>query len=178
MAVANHPVLTSGVGACILAVASTESAMGVFLASIRWQHAPAAVEAWSKLRTVRGKLDLIEAEASLASSGHKLLAVKTLDKFITIATRRNKLAHGFFGIVTDREDQFAWRDGAAAGRTMADGLATSSMRPDPTPPTWIYTPRDFSALAQDCADTFDLISRMVDVLPIIHAFSERSASGA
>lgn len=176
MAVANHPVLTSGVGACILAVASTEAAMGVFLASIRWQHAPAAVEAWSKLRTVRGKLDLIEAEASLTSSGHKFLAVKTLDKFTAIARRRNKLAHGFFGIITDRENQFAWRDGAAAGRRMAAGLATTSMREDPKPPTWIYTPKDFSALAQECSETFDMISTMVDILPIIHAFHERSSN--
>jgi hypothetical protein len=176
MAVANHPVLTSGVGACILAVASTEAAMGVFLASIRWQHAPVAVEAWSKLRTVRGKLDLIEVEASLTSSGHKFLAVKTLDKFTAIARRRNKLAHGFFGIITDRENQFAWSDGAAAGRRMAAGLATTSMREDPKLPTWIYTPKDFSALAQECSETFDMISTMVDVLPIIHAFHERSSN--
>lgn len=90
-------------------MASTEAAMGVFLAAIRWQHAPKAVEAWSKLRTVRGKIDLIEAEASLSSKAHKVLAVQTMDKFISISRRRNKLAHGFFGIVTDRENQFAWR---------------------------------------------------------------------
>ncbi|PAQ01551.1 hypothetical protein CIT25_16065 [Mesorhizobium mediterraneum] len=146
--------------------------MGVFLAAIRWQHAPKAVEAWSKLRTVRGKIDLIEAEASLSSKAHKVLAVQTMDKFISISRRRNKLAHGFFGIVTDRENQFAWREGASAGRRMAAGLATSSMRETPKPPTWIYTPRDFSSLAQDCGDTFALISKMVDILPIMHAFQD------
>ena len=39
-AVANHPALTSGVGACITAFASTEALMGVFLAMIRWEHCP------------------------------------------------------------------------------------------------------------------------------------------
>lgn len=150
--------------------------MGVFLASIRWQHAPKAVEAWSKLRTLRGKINLIQAEASLTSKAHKAMVVQTLDKFTSISKRRNKLAHGFFGIVTDRENQFAWREGASAGRRMAAGLATSSMRETPKPPTWIYTPKDFSALAQDCGDTFDLISKMVDVLPIVHAFHDYKPS--
>ncbi|MER9200489.1 hypothetical protein NKH74_14880 [Mesorhizobium sp. M0933] len=146
--------------------------MGVFLATIRWQHAPKAVEAWSKLRTVRGKINLIKAEAALSSKAHEALVVRTLDKFTSISKRRNKLAHGFFGIVTDRENQFAWREGASAGWRMADGLATSSMRETPKPPTWIYTPSDFSALAQDCGDTFDLISKIVDILPIFQAFRE------
>lgn len=104
-AVANHPVLTSGVGACITAFASTEALMGVFLATIRWEHAPQAIEAWARLRTVREKLRLIEAEADLTGVYYRKMAVQTLDAFTRLSKKRNKLAQGFFGIVTDRENQ-------------------------------------------------------------------------
>ena len=68
-AVANHPVLTAGVGACITAFASTEAAMGIFLAMIRWEHAQQAVEVWASKRTIRDKLALVHAEAKLTGDG-------------------------------------------------------------------------------------------------------------
>jgi hypothetical protein len=167
-AVANHPVLTSGVGACITAFASTEALMGVFLAMIRWEHAPQAVEAWASKRSIRDKLALVHAEAELTGAGYLAVTVKVLDAFTSLSKDRNKLAHGFFGIVEDRENQFAWRQGAAAAKRMAVDLASSSMRASPKPRTWIYTPKDFAKLAQDCSDTFDKIGIALKMLPIVH----------
>jgi hypothetical protein len=165
-AVANHPVLTSGVGACITAF--TEALMGVFLEMIRWEHAPQAVEAWASKRSIRDKLALVHAETKLTGAGHFEVTVKVLDAFTSLSKERNELAHGFFGIVEDRENQFAWRRGAAAAKRMAIGLASSSMRESPKPRTWIYTPKDFAKLAQDCADTFDKIGIALKVLPFFH----------
>jgi hypothetical protein len=171
-AVANHPVLTSGVGACITAFASTEALMGVFLATIRWEHAPQAIEAWASKRTIRDKLRLVEAEADLVGVNYRKMAVRVLDSFTSLSKKRNKLAHGFFGIVTDRENQFAWRKASSAASQMAAGLASSSMQASPMPPTWIYTPEDFVKLAQGCADTFGRIEIALDVLPIVRGLTE------
>lgn len=68
-AVANHRVLTSGIGACITAFASTEALMGVFLATIRWEDAPQTIEVWAGKRTVRDKLELVKAEANVSGAG-------------------------------------------------------------------------------------------------------------
>ncbi len=170
-AVANHPVLTSGVGACITAFASTEALMGVFLAMIRWEHAPQAIEAWASKRTIRDKLRLVEAEADLAGVQYRKMAVLVLDAFTSLSKKRNKLAHGFFGIVTDRENQFAWRDASSAASRMAADLASSSMQASPKPPTWIYTPEDFVKLAQGCAHTFGKIEIALKVLPVVHGLT-------
>lgn len=167
-AVANHPVLSSGVGACITAFASTEAVMGVFLAMIRWEHAPQAVEAWASKRTIRDKLALVHAEAELTGPGYADVTVKVLDAFTALSKDRNKLAHGFFGIVEDRDNQFAWRQGAAAAKRLAVDLASKSARASAKPRTWIYTPKDFARIAQDCADTFDKIGIALKLLPIAH----------
>jgi hypothetical protein len=171
-AVANHPVLTSGVGACITAFASTEALMGVFLAMIRWENAPKAVEAWASKRTIRAKLALVHAEAELTGAVYARMTVMVLDAFTSLSKERNKLAHGFFGIVEDRDNQFAWRRGGAAAKRMAVDLASSSMRASAKPPTWIYTPKDFAKLAQNCADTFDKIGMALRMLPIVHGLTE------
>lgn len=169
--VASHPVLTSGVGACITAFASTEALMGVFLATIRWEDAPQAIEVWASKRTIRDKLELINAEADLTGAGYRKMAVRILDAFTSLAKKRSKLAHGFFGIVTDRENQFAWREGSSAAKRMAADLASRSMQASPKPPTWIYTPKDFVELAQGCADTFEKIEMALKVLPVVHGLT-------
>ena len=139
--------------------------MGVFLAMIRWEHAPQAIEAWANKRSIRYKLALIHAEAGLTGAVYVRMTVMVLDAFTSLSKDRNKLAHGFFGIVKDRENQFAWRQGSAAARRMAVDLASSSLRASPKPPTWIYTPKDFARLAQNCAETFDKIGDAVRMLP-------------
>jgi hypothetical protein len=171
-AVANHPVLTSGVGACITAFASTEELMGVFLATICWEHAPQAIEEWAKVRTNRQKQELVVAEADLAGIHYRQMAIRVLDAFTSLSKRRSKLAHGYFGIVTDRANQFAWRQPSSAARRMAAGLGSDSMRASPKPKTWIYTPKDFAELSQCCADTFEKISIALDVLPIVKGFND------
>ena len=176
-AVANHPVLTSGVGACITAFALTEALMGVFLAMIRWENAPQAIEMWAGKRTTREKLKLVNAEAHLTGDGYPKLAVFVLDAFTSLSKKRSNVAHGFFGIITDRENQFAWRKGSSAAKRMAAGLSSSSMQASPRPPTWIYTPKDFSELAQGCADTFQKIETALEILPIVHGFSDDRIEG-
>lgn len=86
-AVANHPVLTSGVGACITAFASTEAAMGVFLATIRWEHAPQAIKLWASKRTIRDKLELVKNEADLTGLFYRKMAVFVLDAFTSLSRR-------------------------------------------------------------------------------------------
>jgi hypothetical protein len=171
--VSNHPVLTSGVGACITAFASTEAAMGVLLAMIRWHNAPQAIELWAVKRSIRAKLEVVKAQSDLTGIGYQRIAAMVLDGFSSISKKRNKLAHGFFGIVTDRKNQFAWREGCSAAKRMAVDLSSQiiTMNPSPRPPTWIYTPKDFSELAQGCADTFDKIGIALECLPIAHGFT-------
>lgn len=171
-AVANHSVLTSGVGACVTAFASTEALMGVFLATIRWEDAPKAIEVWADKRTIRDKLELVKAQADLTGVVHRKVAVRALDGFTSLSKRRNKLAHGFFGIVTDRENQFAWRKASSAAKRTAAGLASFSMQVPPKPRTWIYTPKDFVELAQSCADTFEKIETATKLLPVIHGLTD------
>ncbi len=172
-AVANHPVLTSGVGACITAFASTEAAIGVFLAMIRWHDAPQAVELWSVKRTIRDKLKVVEAQSDLMGIVYQKMAAEVLDGFASLSKKRNKLAHGFFGIVTDRQNQFAWREGCSAARRMAVDLPSRiiTMHPPPRSPTWIYTPKDFSELAQGCSNTFNKIATALELLPIVHGLT-------
>ncbi len=170
-AVANHPVLTSGVGACITAFASTEALMGVLLATIRWENAPQVIEVWGGKRTIRDKLELVKAEADLTGAVYRKMAVRVLDAFTSLSKRRSKLAHGFFGIVTDRENQFAWREASSAARRTAADLASCSMQVSPKPKTWIYTPKDFVELAQSCADTFEKIETALQVLPAVHGLT-------
>jgi hypothetical protein len=83
--VANHPVLTGGVGACITAFASTEALMGVFLATIRWEDAPHAIEIWTAKRTVRDKLELIKTEANLSGKIYLKMTVSVLDAFAPLS---------------------------------------------------------------------------------------------
>jgi hypothetical protein len=172
-AVANHPTLTSAVGACVTAFASTEALMGVFLATIRWEHAPQAVEVWAGKRTIRDKLELVKAEANLTGVVYLKMALLVLDAFTSLSKKRNKLAHGFFGIVTDRENRFAWREGSSAARRTAADLSSPiiTAHPSPRPPTWIYTPKDFITRAQGCADTFEKIGATLDILPVVHGLT-------
>lgn len=105
--VANHSVLTSGVGPVSPRSPRRKPSWASSLATIRWENAPQAIEAWAAKRTVREKLKLVETEANLSGAGHLRMAVVVLDAFTSLAKKRNKLAHGFFGIVKDRENQFA-----------------------------------------------------------------------
>jgi hypothetical protein len=89
-----------------------EALMGVFLAMIRWHDAPQAIELWAVKRTIRDKLEAVRAQADLTGPVHQKMVVLVLDAFSSLSKKRNKLAHGFFGIITDRENQFAWREGA------------------------------------------------------------------
>jgi len=170
-AVSNHPVLTSGVGACVTAFASTEAAMGVLLSVIHWETATEAVDAWAARRTVREKLALLMTATDLRDAGVRKLTAFALDGFTSLAKRRSKLAHGFFGIVLDRKDEFAWRKGGSTARRMADGLATSFIGTVAVPPTWVYRPADFASLAQSCADTFERIEVVLKALPIYHGIT-------
>lgn len=145
--------------------------MGVFLATIRWEDAPQPIEVWASKRTIRDKLELINAEADLTGAGYRKMAVRILDAFTSLSKKRSKLAHGFFGIVTDRENQFAWREGSSAAKRMAADLASPSMQASPKPPTWIYTPKDFVELSQGCADTFEKIEMALKVLPVVHGLT-------
>lgn len=169
--VANHPILTSGVGSCLIAFASTEALMGVLLAMIRWEHAEQAIDAWANTHNTRSKLALIKTEAELADA-HCKVAIQALDSYTALAARRNRLAHGFFGIVLDRENEFAWREGSSAAKRTAAGLATSSLRPSPVPKTWVYKPTDFSELAQGCADTYKKIEIVLQLLPIMRGLTD------
>lgn len=146
--------------------------MGIFLAMIRWEHAEQAVEVWANKRTIRDKLALIHAEAKLTGDVYANVAAKVLDAFTSLSKDRNKLAHGFFGIVEDRRNQFAWRRGGEAAKRMAASLASSSLRAPPKPRTWIYTPKDFARLAQDCSDTFDKIETATRVIPVVRGISD------
>jgi hypothetical protein len=57
---------------------------------------------------------------------------------------------------------------------MAVGLASSSMRASPKPPTWIYTPKDFAKIAQDCVDRFDNIEMAVRMIPIVRGITRHA----
>lgn len=142
--------------------------MGVLLAMIRWERAPQAIEQWAKMRTIRDKLRLVEAKADLAGAHYRKFAVLALDAFTSLSKKRSKLAHGFFGIVTDRENQFAWRKAGSAASRMATDLASPSTPVSPKPPTLIYTPKDFAEIVQGCADTCEKIDVALEGLPIVH----------
>src|SRR5262249_2394514 len=118
---------------------------------------------------------LVQAEASI--DGYQKVAVMALDAFTSLSKRRSKLAHGFFGIITDRKNQFAWRESSSAAKRLADGLSSNSMLPSPSPRIWIYTPKDFAELTQSCADTFDKIDLLTKLLPISHALTDRRPYG-
>jgi hypothetical protein len=170
-AVSNHLILTSGVGACITAFATAEALMGLFLAMIRWEHAPEAVERWAMTRTTKDKLELIKSETEISETKLIKLTELTLNDFVSLAKMRSKLAHGYFGIITDRENQFAWRKGDSAARRMAIGLASSSLKKVAKPPTWVFIPQDFSDLAQACANMADKIEIAVELLPMVHGLA-------
>lgn len=90
-------------------------------------------------RTTRNKMELVKAEANLTGVVYLKMAVLVLDAFTSPSKKRNKLAHGFFGIVTDRQNQFAWREGNSAARRMVADLSSPiiTVHPSPRPPTWI-----------------------------------------
>ncbi len=146
--------------------------MGVFLATIRWEHAPQAIKLWASKRTIRDKLELVKNEADLTGLFYRKMAVFVLDAFTSLSKKRSKLAHGFFGIITDRENQFAWREGSSAARRTAADLASGSMLASPRPPTWVYTPKDFIEFAQGCDDTFEKIGIALEMLPILHGLTD------
>lgn len=171
--VANHPVLTSGVGACITAFAQAEALMGVYLATIRWGNAPDAIELWASKRTIRDKLKLIDIEAGLAGDAYQKMAVAVLDGFTSLSKRRNKLAHGVFGIVKDRENEFAWREGSAAAVRLAQDLDPSNVQTlAPPSRTWIYKSNDFGLLAQDCVNQIGLIEKANRVMPVFRGLTD------
>jgi len=108
------------------------------------------------------------AEADVTGVVYRKMAVLVLDAFTSLSKKRNKLAHGFFGIVTDRENQFAWREGSSAAIRTAADLSSRNMLASPRPPTWVYRPKDFFELAQGCVDTFEKIGVALEMLPIVH----------
>lgn len=173
-AVANHPILSSGVGASITAFSSLEAALGAYLVLIRWEHPDDLVQQWERERTTQGKRRLVEKEAQAASNAGILnKTVEILDQYTSLAKRRAKLAHGFFGVITDRENQFAWRPGEAAAQKAAMGLTASLGEELPDPKTWVYKPRDFQELATECGSLYAWIQTMFNLVPMVYAVSRR-----
>lgn len=174
--VANHPVLTSGVGACILAYAQAEALMGIYLAHIRWNDCRDIVESWSKERTANGKLALVRQQAALSGPGHIKLTGLVLDSFVSLSKRRAHLAHGVFGIITDRNDEYAWRKAGSPASAFAAGMR-APFGPPIQQKTWVYTSSDFRELAQGCADVCRDISTAVSCLTVGNAFMEACTTG-
>jgi len=171
-AVTNHPVLTSGVGACIMSYASVEAAMGVLLAMISWEDAIDIVDNWSDCRTARSKLKCVFDEAEARGVGHRKMVDIVFERYESLSKRRSKLAHGIFGIITDRENEFAWREGGAAAKDMANGLAIPRMIEPSKPSAWVYKVKDFQSLVQDCEKTMRLIDGVANAIPVIKGLSD------
>lgn len=172
-AVANHPILSSGVGACITAFASLEAALGAYLVLIRWKHPDELVQQWKEQRSTRQKTKLVRSEADRIPHEYaRRETVEILDAYVSLSKRRAKLAHGFFGIITDREDQFAWRQGGSAAEKAAAGLTASLGDDLHQPKTWLYRPKDFEAIATECAHVYARIGTMYNVIPIAYGLSD------
>ena len=169
--VANHPVLTSGIGACILAYAQAEALMGVYLAHIHWSDPRDIVDEWSRARTASGTLALVRRQANSTGPGHVKLTEMVLDSFVSLARRRSHLAHGVFGIITDRDDLYAWRNAGSPAAALALGMS-APFGPRIFQKTWVYTSSDFAALAQDCSNVCRDIDTAVSCLEIGNAFRD------
>lgn len=174
-AVANHPILSSGVGASITAFASLEAALGAYLILIRWQHTEDLVDRWKRQRNTKDKRALVEFETEgVPNTGLRDITVDVLDRYTSLAKRRAKLAHGFFGIITDRESEFAWRPSEAAAQKASMGLTASLGEELPDLKTWVYTPRDFEELATQCAELYARLGLMFNLIPVVYGAMDRS----
>tara|TARA_R110000868_G_scaffold90320_6_gene250865 strand:+ start:4615 stop:5208 length:594 start_codon:yes stop_codon:yes gene_type:complete len=167
--VANHPTLSSGVGACILAFAQAEALTGILLVHINWREPEKALDLWAETRTTRGKEELLKKEAAAINAKMSDLVIYILDAFTALAKKRARLAHGVFGIITDTPDRFAWRAAVSPAKAWCEGLAATHMRPIEQE-TFIYEPRDFAEIAQGCADICSRIQLTSKNLVIINAF--------
>lgn len=173
--VANHPVLNSGVGACILAYAQAEALMGVYLAYIQWSRPDEVVAQWAERRTAAGKLTFVREQAEVRGAGAVKMTCMLLDSYIQIARDRAKIAHGVFGVITDRRDEFAWRNGGSPAKAHALGMSSDCWGVVEQV-TYVYKPSDFARLAQQCGDICRSLDAAVKGLTIFNSFERAFSS--
>lgn len=175
--VANHPVLTSGVGACIVAYAQAEALMGVYLAYIQWKNPGALVAQWADRRTAASKLEFVQEQAEIRSAGVAKMTRLLLDSYIQVAKERAKLAHGVFGVITDRSDEFAWRNGGSPAKAHATGMAATHWGVVEQA-TYVYKSSDFARLAQQCSNICSDLGHAVKGLTFLNGFEQALSSPA
>lgn len=173
--VANHPVLTSGVGACILAYAQAEALMGVYLAYIQWNSPDEVVAQWAERRTAAGKLTFVQEQAKVRGAGAVKMTSMLLDSYIEVAKDRAKIAHGVFGVITDRNDEFAWRNGGSPAKAHAVGMSTDYWGVVEQT-TYLYKPSDFARLAQQCGRICRDLEFAVKGLTFLNSFERAFSS--
>lgn len=169
--VANHPVLSSGVGACILAYAQVEALVGVYLAHIQWKNPDEVISQWARLRNAAGKLALVREQAEIRGPGLVVTTSALLDSYVQVGRDRAKLAHGVFGVITDRENEFAWRRGGSPAKAHAVGLAENHYGVVKQE-TFVYRPTDFARLAQQCGSICGELEQAIRGLTILNCFEE------
>ncbi|SIR84415.1 hypothetical protein SAMN05878276_0546 [Aquipseudomonas alcaligenes] len=143
--------------------------MGVYLAYIQWKNPGALVEQWSDQRTAASKLEFVKKQAEIRSAGAAKMTSMLLDSYLQVAKERAKLAHGVFGVITDRPNEFAWRNGGSPAKAHAIGMAANHSG-GVEQATFVYKASDFARLAQQCSTICKNLETGVKGLIVLNGF--------
>lgn len=174
---ADRPEMASTIARCLLTWSLVDVEMSLILAALLDTRSDAAVAVYLSLQNARAQRDALSSAAAISLSGEDLAlfnAILALHK--ASSGDRNDLAHGIFGVVSNKSDQLIWCPSAkfAAWMTRANQKAWNlESDPDPHAPLrnelFIYTKSDLEAIFSQFSFVFDVVSRMHMALSPVQA---------
>lgn len=165
---ADRPEMASVIARCLTTWSLTDIEMSLILAALLDTRSDAAVAVYLSLQNSRAQRDALRSAAAISLAGEELaLFNATLAIHQASNGDRNDLAHGIFGVVSNKTDQLIWCPSAkfAAWMTRANQKAWNlETDPDPHAPLrrelFIYTKNDLEDMFGQFSFVFDVCSRM------------------
>lgn len=164
---ADRPEMAALIARCLTLWSQVEVEMSLILAALLDTRSDAAVAVFLSMQNARAQRDALASAASVSLSGETLElfnAVMRIHK--SSSGERNDLAHGIFGVVSDRPDELIWCPSTkfAAWITRANQKAWNlEFDPDPHAPLrneiFIYKKIDLDEIFQRFNFVFDVVSR-------------------
>lgn len=164
----DRPGMAALIGQCLTLWSLIEVEMSLILAALLDTRSDAAVAVYLSLQNARAQRDALSSAAKTTLSGNDSRIFDAVMRIHKASTgERNDLAHGVFGVVSDREDELIWCPSSkfAAWMTRANQKAWNlETDPDPQAPLraelFIYRRCDLEQIFQRFNFVFDVVTRL------------------
>ena len=164
---ADRPDMAALIARCLTLWSQIEVELSLVLAALLDTRSDAAVAVFLSMQNARSQRDALDSAASVSLEGEDLAlfnAAMRLHK--SSSGERNDLAHGIFGVVSDRVDELIWCPSAKFAAWIARAnqkVWNSEFDPDPHAPLryelFIYKKRDLEEIFKRFSFVFDVVSK-------------------